>query len=267
MQTATTLRSLTRLLILGWCASGAIGTLPALGQVVVGAGSTLAIGSGAMDHGCADLAVAGTLRLGSGQAFGIGALSIGAGALLAGEAGALSWSGDWSNAGQFQAGTSSASWVDGCGAMLATMQGTQQFHTLIVLTDSGREVRFASGQTTQVAVALTLGGSPGQPLLIRSTTAGSPAFLDLLPGATQFVSAVDVADNFAVGQPIGAPGPASNYDSIKGSESNGWFERAATVEQVPATSMLGLLLATAALMLAARRQFAASEETMARDPR
>jgi hypothetical protein len=44
--------------------------------------------------------------------------------------------------------------VDGCGVTVATMDGNEQFYSLALLTNSGREMRFTSRQTTKVAAAL-----------------------------------------------------------------------------------------------------------------
>lgn len=240
-------------LFLGCAAAVAIAA-PVAAQVVVGAGSSVDLGTGTLSAGCGDLQVAGTLQLTQGQAQGVRAVSITAGGVLDGGSGNLSWSGDWTDLGQLQAGTSSAAWVDGCGVTSATANAaSEQFHALALSTATGREIRFTSGQTTAVATAFSASGAPGNLLRIRSTTPGAAAFLAVAPGATQSLAAIDVADNHATGQPLGFPGPASNYGSLKGSNSNGWFELAAVVA-IPALSALGLaLLAVALAGLAWRR--------------
>jgi hypothetical protein len=218
-------------------------------QVVVGAGSTVGLGTGALVQGCADLVVAGTLRLDQGQLSGVDSIAVTAGGQLDGGAGSLSWSGGWTDLGAFLPGTSSAVWADGCGVMTATANAAnEQFYALSLLTATGRVIRFTSGQSTSIAAALTLTGTAGNRLRIRSTLPAEQAFLDLMPGATQSLYAVDVADNHAIGQLLG-PGPAASYASIKGANSQGWFELAAT--EVPVASTAGLVLLTLGLALAA----------------
>ncbi len=213
----------------------------------MGAGSAVDLGTGSLSAGCGDLQVSGSLHLTLGQAQGVRAVSIAPGGLLDGGSASLSWSGDWTDLGQFQPGTSSAAWIDGCGVASATANAAnEQFHSLNLSTTTGREIRFTSGQTTTVTAAFGATGAPGSRLLIRSTAPGAAAFLAVAPGATQSLSAVDVADNHATGQPLGFPGPAANYGSIKGSNSDGWFELR-TIAPIPAVSALGLALLAAAL--------------------
>jgi hypothetical protein len=57
-------------------------TLPVAAQVTVGAGSSLDLANGTIDHGCGNLVVAGTLLLTHGAATGIHSLSIQAGGEL-----------------------------------------------------------------------------------------------------------------------------------------------------------------------------------------
>jgi hypothetical protein len=241
-------------MLFAWCfASG----LPIAAQVVVGAGSSVDLGTGTLAAGCGDLQVAGAMNLAQGQMQGVRALSIAAGGLLDGGSGSLSWSGDWTDLGQFQPGTSSASWVDGCGVSTATANAVdEQFHALALSTATGRELRFTSGQTTTVSAAFSATGTPGNRLRIRGTTAGAAAFLALPPGATQSLSAVDVEGNHATGQPLGFPGPAADYGSIKGSNSAGWFELAPSLVEIPTVSTLGVALLACALAVAAWRRLA-----------
>ena len=82
---------------------------------------------------------------------------------------------------------------------------------------------FPAGQTQAVAHALAFTGAAGALVTIRSNSAGAAGNLALAGGATQTIDYVDVADNHATVQPI-APGPAASFHSVKGSNSNGWFQ-------------------------------------------
>jgi hypothetical protein len=225
-----------------------LSAFPAAAQITIGAGSTFDIGNAVVDYGCADLLLAGTLQLSDGALTGLRSVSIGGGGTLDAEQGSLSWSGDWTNLGEFEEGTSTTSLVDGCGVAVSTVNYGETFHALSLTSTQGREIRFASGETTNVTQSFVATGTAGQPLRIRSTIAGSAAITSLAPGATQSVFAVDVADNHATPTVI-APGPPSSYSSIKRSNSDGWFALAAAA--VPLFSPLGWFLACAALALAA----------------
>ena len=223
--------------------------LDAWSQIEVGAGATLDLGTGGIDAGCQDVFVTGTLLVSQGSLAGVRSISIASAGQFAGGAGAIAWSGDWTNGGVFAAGTSSASSVDGCGRTMSVFTTGNTFHGLSLQSGSGREIRFASGQTTTVQSSFAATGLAGNRLRIRSTIAGSAATTALLPVATQSIVAVDVADNHASPQAI-APGPASNYQSIKGSNSAGWFEIGSPAD-IPTLSVAGLALVAAALALAA----------------
>jgi hypothetical protein len=227
-----------------------LSAVPALAQVTVGAGSTFDIGSATVHYGCSDVVVAGTLQLSDGALTGVRSVSIGSGGVLEGDSGSLSWSGDWTDLGDYAEGTSSASLVDGCGVTVSTVNDGETFHALSLTSTQGREIRFASGETTSVVQSFVATGTAAQRLRIRSTTAGSAAITSLAAGTTQNVFAVDVADNVATPTVI-APGPPASYSSVKGSNSDGWFALAASVAAIPLFSTLGLIGAAVALGLAA----------------
>ena len=222
--------------------------MPALGQIQVGAGASIDLGSGTLDAGCRDVNIAGAFNVSGGALIGARSLVIQSGGQLVGGSGSFRWSGDWTNSGQFLAASSTASSVDGCGATLSTFTGPGSFYAFQLQSSQGREIRFTSAQTTAVAHAFVAQGISGTPLRIRATTAGNAATMSLAAGATQNVFAVDVADNHASPQPIGSA-PASASQSIKGSNSDGWFE--SIVPQIPTLSVTGLALLAAILALTA----------------
>ena len=222
----------------------------AWGQIEVGAGATVDLGAGGLDAACQDLSITGNLLLSQGSVSGVRSISVvGAGQFTGGQ-GTISWSGDWTNNGVFDAGTSSASSVDGCGRSISAFTTGDAFFGLSLQSGTGREIRFPSGQTTSVQGSFAAAGLAANRLLIRSTTSGSAAITALAATATQSVIAVDVADNHAVPRAI-APGPASGYQSIKGPNSDGWFALGSPSEAIPALSFTGLALLAAALALGA----------------
>lgn len=235
---------LRRLAGIGLAAALGLGAVPApAAQLQVGAGSALFLGSGRLDLGCADLVVGGTLTGGTGTLDRARHVTIN-GALYANSA-TLNVAGDWSNAGLFQAGTSTVNFVDGCLRAGTTISGSSSFFVLDVTTSNKTKgLTFAAGSTTTVTGHLTLAGTPGQLLHIRSTVDGSEAYLDVQGG--QAVSYVDVKDNHAIGDPI-----YYGSDSASLGNTDGWVLVAAAA--VPALApwtlvpLAALLLAVAAV--------------------
>ena len=221
----------------------------AWGQIEVGAGATLDLGTGGLDAACQDLSIAGNLLVSQGSLSGVRSISIGGAGQFTGGQGTISWSGDWTNDGVFDAGTSTASSVDGCGRSMSAFTTGDDFFGLSLQSGTGREIRFPSGQTTSVQGSFAGAGLAANRLRIRSTS-GSAAITALAPTATQSVFAVDVADNHAAPRAI-APGPASGYQSIKGPNSDGWFGLDSLPAAIPALSFTGLALLAAALALGA----------------
>ncbi len=210
-------------MILGSGAASAAG-------IVVGSGSALSMGDGQLSLGCGDLTIA-------------------SGGSVAGDAGIISMGGTWSNAGSFSPGTSLVEFSDQCAPTAAQIQGSNSFYDFFGSTSTGFTLQIQSGSTQTFAHSLELQGGPGGLLTLRSSSPGSEAYFDLTPGGSQLISYVDVADNHATGQPLG-PGPAALFNSVKSTNSNGWFE---TVTSIPTAgllglALLGLLLITAALI-------------------
>ncbi len=75
-------------------------------QVTVGSGSSLDLGTGSLDLGCADLTVAGTLSAGTAGFTQARDVTIDPTGLVNGNSATLAVAGDWDNAGTFNAGTS-----------------------------------------------------------------------------------------------------------------------------------------------------------------
>jgi len=62
-----------------------------------------------------------------------------------------------------------------CVPNAATVAGDTTIDTLTVTTDSGKQINLAAGLTHTINTALTLAGSSGNLLELRSTTPGSPS--------------------------------------------------------------------------------------------
>jgi Protein of unknown function (DUF1566) len=195
---------------------------PAPAQVTVPAGTVLNLGGATLNAACADINVAGSLAMGSGQLAGARDVVVAGGGALDGGSGSVGLSGNFSQSGNFVGGTGAVQIVDGCATSTSTFTGTSSFYGFSTATATGRSLVFPAGQTQSVAHALSLTGIAGALVTIRSSSAGAAANFALAGGATQTIDYVDVADNHAAVQPI-APGPAASFHSVKGSNSNGWF--------------------------------------------
>ena len=168
----------------------------------VGAGSSFGLGSATFDLGCGDLVVAGTFGVGSGSVEQARDVSIALGGTLNGETGTINVTGDWDNGagGNFNAGTGSVQFVDGCGRSTATVTGSTTFSTVSFTTATGKGYLFETGSIQTIDVSLTLLGAEGNLLVLRSTSPGNEATLNLQ--GTASVDFVDVEDIHASPNPI-----------------------------------------------------------------
>ncbi len=237
--------------------SAAVGlalSAPAWAAVVtVGSGSSLDLGTGTLDLGCADLTVTGTLSAGTAGFAQARDVTIDPAGVLNGNSATLEVAGDWDNAGTFNAGTSTVQLVDGCGLLSAVVAGDTTFANLDMTTSSGFLYSFVFGSTQTVTGSLTLLGAAANLLTIRSTLNGSEAFLNVQGSST--ADFVDVEDNDATaGNPV-TLGP----NSVKGSNTPGWL----TGALVPAVGALGLALAAVLLLWSGRRALAMRRGSLA----
>ncbi len=222
-------------------------------QVAVGSGSSLDLGTGSLDLGCADLTVGGTLSAGTagfGQARDV---TIDPSGLLNGNSAVLEVAGDWDNTGTFNAGTSTVQMVDGCGLSSAVITGDTTFANLEMTTASGKFYGFTSGSTQTVTSSLSLLGAAGNLLTLRSTVGGSAAFLDVQgTGGGDFVDVQDI--DATAGNPISL-GP----NSVKGPNTPGWLAAAL----VPVFGAPGLALLALSLLWSGLRALATRRGTVA----
>jgi hypothetical protein len=187
------------------------------GNLTVGSGSTLDLGTGILGLGCADLDVAGTLTAGTVGFTGARDVAISPGGVMNGNSATLSLSGDWDNAGTFNAGSSTVQMVDGCALFSGVVTGNTSFASLAISTNTAKQVSFTAGSTQSVTGLLSLLGAASNLLKIRSTVNGSVAFFNV--SGTSNASFVDVQDNDALaGNDIGLPA-----NSVKGPNTPGWL--------------------------------------------
>ena len=163
-------------------------------DLVVPSGGSYALNGGSTDLGCTDLIVGGALSVDSGSIRGIRNVTIQSGGSVTVTSGSISLSGDWSNAGSFGAGSGSVSFVDlaGCAPTGGTISGNTSFASLSFITATGKTYRIASGSAQTVTQNLVIQGAPGLPLVLRGSTAGQPASLNLT--GTQSISNFGAAD-------------------------------------------------------------------------
>ena len=158
------------------------------------------------------------------------------GGVINGNAATFEVTGDWTNNGTFNPGTSTVTFMDGCATGDATVSGDTTFYNLDWTTVVGRTMYFEAGATQTILNFLNVYGTSTGVLFIRSTVPGALAFTTLL--GDHFVQYVDVEDNHANANIIG-PAPAPEFDSIKGPMSDGWFIPGVPI---PTLSVWGMLL-------------------------
>jgi hypothetical protein len=217
---------------------------PALaGNVTVGSGSSMDLGTGSLALGCADLDVMGTMTAGTVGFTGGRDVTITPSGVMNGSSATLQLSGDWDNTGTFNAGTSTVLITDGCSLLSGIVNGSTSFNNLTLSTSTAKQVTFTAGSTQTVNGAFNASGASGFLLLIRSTVNGVKAFLNVQ--GTSSTSYVDVQDNSAV------PGNniALDSSSIKGSNTPGWL----LSPMIPLLPPLAAVALGLALLALARR--------------
>lgn len=167
--------------------------------LVVPSGASLSIpSSGALDLGCTDLDVLGSLSVGAGQISQAATVGIGAGGTLEGGSGSITLGGDWNNDGTFVPGTSTVILADGCGSLPAQLAGNTTFHNLTLISTSGRTFVIPAGSNITVTGTLTLQGAPGQPIELTSS-GPQTAIISLGPDAQVVRSNATVPPTVQIG--------------------------------------------------------------------
>lgn len=222
---------------------------PGAAQGLSVGGGQMALGDGVLDLGCGDLEVLGSGQLDLDNARVGNTLDVANAGTLNGDQGTLTLTGNWSNTGTFNPGTGTVEITDGCASSGSTLAGETTFYNLSATSSSGKPLVFTAGQTQQVQNALTLQGMVDNLLPIRSSSPGSPAYLQLDEAGSQSIAYVDVQDNHAPepGQFL-APGAPAQFNSVDSGGNLRWFLNAlipslpVEPKPIPTTSGFGLLL-------------------------
>jgi hypothetical protein len=225
--------------------AGAFATL-SYADVTVPSGSSLDLAGGDLDLACTDLNVAGTLSLGSGRVLNARNVSIPAGGVVQAGSGSITLAGNWSNSGNFQAGTSRVTITDiaGC-AMSSTVTGNTSFYVFALTSNTGRVINFAPGSTQIVLQQIIIAGAPGTPIILQSSSSSNLASINLI--GSQSISNVGVNNVQATGGWLAA--------GLTNSLGNGlaprWFGTGPVIPTLPLPALLAMPLL---LIFLARRR-------------
>jgi hypothetical protein len=191
-------------------------------RIVIDAPSKIDLGGGLIMLDCGDMVVDGELSLGTATVSG--ARHVTTTGTLNGDSGTIQMAGNWSNSGTVDPGSSAVEVSDGCALGISNFSGDTSFHDLSITTTGGKQLNLTANSAQKMANSLTLTGAAGNLLTIRSTSFGTPAFLELDGGGTQLISYVDVQDNHAPlpGQLL-APGAPSGFNSTDSGGNDRWF--------------------------------------------
>jgi hypothetical protein len=212
----------------------------------VPSGSTIDLAGGDLDLACTDLTVAGTLALGSGRVLNARNVSIAAGGLIQAGSGSITLAGNWSNAGDFQAGTSRVTFTDiaGC-STTSTVTGNTTFYVLALISNSGRVINFAPGSAQNVLQQIIIAGSAASPIILQSSSSTNLASINLT--GSQSISNVGVNNVQAIGQWLAI----GQSNALVSGLAPRWFGEG---PQVPTLPPFALLVMTLLFAFLARRR-------------
>lgn len=159
-----------------------------------------------LDLACGDLDLAGASRLDGAHLRGLSDVRIAAGGRLEAQSGRISFGGDWSNAGQFDAGSSLVELVDACGDGSTFFSGPNltEFATLHIL--GSREITLPVGTLLRALSGLQVSGAGTGALRFFSAGAGL-AVLDVPRGIPLGITGASIAANVRIGPPPLASAP------------------------------------------------------------
>ena len=188
--------------------------------IQVGGGSLVHWGDARIQLDCGDLVIDGQANGATAVLADINDVKLNSGGVLNAENATIILSGDFEGAGAFNPGTGNVNVTDGCSNTASHIGGSFAFNNLSVTTSSGKSLNFDAGKTTTVNGKLTLKGTDGNLLKIRSTTAGTPA--KLAATVDQDIGHVDVADSRGTAAVI-APDKPAVFHSVAGGNIYRWF--------------------------------------------
>ena len=233
-----------------------VGPSSARADLVVPASGIVSVDGGTIDLACTDLVVAGTVQVATGSIINIRHLTILPGGVIDGGSGFLAVGGDWTNNGQFVAGTGTVRFLELCSLTSATITGSTTFFNARFVSAIGKSYRFAVGSTQTIAGVLEITGTAAQPIQFRSTIAGQVANLNLLSAGVPQIQHVGVSDVWATGQSL-APSLANEGGS---GNAQRWFGIPdGIIAPIPATdptitALLATLLAATGVWAMRRRR-------------
>lgn len=158
-------------------------------EVTLGAGDQLGLE-------CNDFLVAGTFQLQSGRVVSASNVTISSGGTLDGGSGILDVEGNWTNQGNFHAGSGRIQLLGGCTAEPIQVTGNTTFCHLD-LSNNAREYVFSGGQIITIQCSLNLG--QGNHL----SASGGAAYIQLGPNAS--VTGTADLDQVVIQSPIPIP--------------------------------------------------------------
>lgn len=217
-----------------WLAAGMACTslAQAAGITVEPADGPVSMTGVTVDLDCDDLVVNGTLDATGATFQKVGNVIIGAGGSLTAANATIELTRTWQNSGAFSGAGSTVSASNVCANSSTTFSGSTTFHNFSA-TVSGLTLNFATGTEQKVAGLLSLGN-------VTLLGQGGTAYLTLLPGGSQSISAVGVNGvSAARGQHL-AP---TQTNQISGSSVN-WFGTSPVpgLTPVPTVGPAGLAL-------------------------
>ena len=188
-------------------------------QVAVPGNSSWALNGGTLDLGGASLQIAGAFSVAAGSVQNATNVALSTGGVLDAGSGSITLSGDWSNLGNFIAGSSRVNFVDGMLAQ-SSVTGNTTFSSLSFVSNIGKAYALQSGSTQTIESLLQILGTAAAGIQIQST---SPfASINLLNGGSQNIAFVGVSNVHATGQYLA---PTLTNDGGSGN-ATGWFVQA-----------------------------------------
>lgn len=183
---------------------------PAAAQWSFPAGTSLDVPTGGLvDLGCMTLDMGGTLNLSGGTVSVDTNVTFGAGATVTGSSGIISVGGDLVSGGPVNTGNNTVVLRDGCSGGTSQISGNFVFQNLTLSSTTGRTFVMPAGTNITVLGTLTLQGAPGQNIQLVSS-GGSPAVINMGPGANLIQNNAAVAGNVI----IGAAAAATNIPTL-----------------------------------------------------
>lgn len=212
-------------------------------DIVVPSSATVNASASTVDMGCTDLVVGGAFNLGRGSLVNVRDVVIQTGGSISAATASIAVARNWSNLGNFEAGTGSVSFADNPGCATASaISGNTVFNNLKLTSLSGRTITLAAGATQTVTGTLTVTGTAALPVQVLSS--GTTLSAINLVSPSQVIGNVAVNNVAATGQWLAAGQINRNPNGF----APNWFGDGLIV---PTLSVAGLLLLSTFMTLLA----------------